>query len=92
MWDGKEIYLENSFEVSEMGLISFDCGYDLEINEWVWGFVVGVFYFVWWQSFVDEVSFQLVLILLFFGGNRQIVLEMSVKIIVIQKMIVLIWL
>lgn len=57
MRDGKETYLENSFEVSETGLISLDRGYDPETNERVWGSVAGAFHFVRWQSFADEVSF-----------------------------------
>lgn len=55
--DGKETYLENSFEVSDAGLISLDRGYDPETDERVWGSVAGAFEFVRWQSFADEVWF-----------------------------------
>jgi len=55
--DGKETYLENSFEVSEAGLISLDRGYDPETHERVWGSVAGAFEFVRWGNFADEVLF-----------------------------------
>jgi hypothetical protein len=55
--DGKETYLENSFEVSEAGLISLDRGYDPVTNERVWGSIAGPFEFVRWGSFADEVLF-----------------------------------
>jgi hypothetical protein len=55
--NGKETYLENSFEVSETGLVSLDRGYDPETNERVWGSVAGAFEFVRWDSFADEVLF-----------------------------------
>lgn len=57
MRDGKETYLENSFEVSDTGLISLDRGYDPVTNERVWGSVAGAFHFVRWHSFADEVNF-----------------------------------
>ncbi len=50
-------YLENSFEVSEEGLISLDRGYDLETDELVWGSIAGAFHFRRWASFADEVDF-----------------------------------
>ncbi len=55
--NGKETYLENSFEVDEHQLISLDRGLDLETNELVWGSVAGAFQFVRRQSFADEVTF-----------------------------------
>ena len=55
--DGKETYLENSFEVSEVGLTSLDRGYDPETHERVWGSVAGAFEFVRWANFADEVLF-----------------------------------
>ena len=57
MRDGKETYLENSFEVSEAGLMSLDRGYDPETHERVWGSVAGAFEFVRWHNFADEVWF-----------------------------------
>jgi hypothetical protein len=55
--DGKETYLDNSFEVSEAGLISLDRGYDPTTNELVWGSIAGAFQFQRWASFADEVQF-----------------------------------
>lgn len=57
MRDGKETYLDNSFEVSEQGLISLDRGYDPQTQELVWGSVAGPFHFVRWASYADEVNF-----------------------------------
>ena len=55
--DGKETYLDNSFEVSEAGLISLDRGYDPTTDELVWGSIAGAFQFQRWASFADEVQF-----------------------------------
>ena len=56
--NGKETYLESSFEISETGLISLDRGYDLETNERVWGSVAGAFEFERWESYAAEVIGQ----------------------------------
>lgn len=55
--DGQETYLDNSFEVSEQGLISLDRGYDPQTHELVWGSVAGPFHFVRWANYADEVNF-----------------------------------
>lgn len=55
--NGKETYLENSFEVDEHQLISLDRGFDPQTHELVWGSVAGAFHFVRWNSFADEVNF-----------------------------------
>ncbi|MGB5769251.1 MAG: chromophore lyase CpcT/CpeT [Crocosphaera sp.] len=55
--NGKETYLENSFEVNDHQLISLDRGYDPMTNELVWGSVAGAFHFNRRQSFADEVEF-----------------------------------
>jgi CpeT/CpcT family (DUF1001) len=54
--NGQMTYLDNEFEISEQGLISFDRGRDLETDELAWGSVAGPFEFVRWQSFADEVT------------------------------------
>ncbi|MBJ7900266.1 MAG: chorismate-binding protein [Cyanobacteria bacterium RI_101] len=56
--DGKETYLDNSFEVSEGGLVSLDRGYDPQTDELVWGSVAGAFHFQRRVSFADEVNFS----------------------------------
>ncbi len=55
--NGRETYLDNSFEVDETQLISFDRGLDPQTDEHVWGSVAGPFQFVRWTSFADEVEF-----------------------------------
>ncbi len=52
---GKITYLDNSFEITNNQLISYDRGRDPETDELVWGSVAGPFEFVPTQSFADEV-------------------------------------
>jgi hypothetical protein len=51
----RETYLDNSFDVSEDKLISFDRGLDPITDEQVWGSVAGPFEFERRTSFADEV-------------------------------------
>ena len=53
---GKETYLDNSFEIDEKKLISYDRGLDPQTDEQVWGSVAGPFHFTRWTSFADEVD------------------------------------
>jgi len=53
---GKKTYLDNSFEIDQEKLISYDLGRDLETDEMVWGSVAGPFYFTPRSSFADEVE------------------------------------
>ena len=53
---GQKTYLDNSFEIDEQKLISFDRGFDPETDEMVWGSIAGPFHFVRTQSFADEVA------------------------------------
>ncbi len=55
--NGKETYLDNSFEIDDQKLISLDRGYDPITDELVWGSVAGAFHFKRRQSFADEVEF-----------------------------------
>ncbi|GBF87011.1 chromophore lyase CpcT/CpeT [Aphanothece sacrum FPU3] len=43
--NGKETYLDNSFEIDEHQLISFDRGLDRETDELVWGSIAGAISF-----------------------------------------------
>ncbi|MBD2393856.1 chromophore lyase CpcT/CpeT [Cyanobacterium aponinum AL20118] len=52
---GKESYLDNSFEIDEGKLISFDRGRDLVTDELLWGSVAGPFHFTRIESFAHEV-------------------------------------
>jgi hypothetical protein len=52
---GKESYLDNSFEINEEKLISFDRGRDPITDELLWGSVAGPFDFRRVQSFANEV-------------------------------------
>lgn len=52
---GKVTYLDNSFEITENKLISYDRGRDPETDELVWGSVAGPFEFFPTQSFAAEV-------------------------------------
>jgi CpeT/CpcT family (DUF1001) len=54
--NGQTTYLDNEFDISEQGLISFDRGRDLETGELIWGSIAGPFRFVRWQSFADEIQ------------------------------------
>jgi hypothetical protein len=53
--NGKITYLDNSFEIDENKLISYDIGRDPETDDLVWGSVAGPFCFKRWASFADEV-------------------------------------
>lgn len=53
---GKTTYLDNEFEVSEEGMLSWDRGRDPETNEQLWGTLAGPFQFRRRVSFQDEVS------------------------------------
>lgn len=53
---GKESYLDNSFEIDQQKLISFDRGRDLVTDELLWGSVAGPFHFTRVQSFAHEVE------------------------------------
>ncbi|MGL5034576.1 MAG: chromophore lyase CpcT/CpeT [Microcystaceae cyanobacterium] len=55
--DGKETYLDNSFEIDSNQLISLDRGYDPITDELVWGSIAGAFHFVRWADFSHEVEF-----------------------------------
>lgn len=55
---GRITYLDNSFEINEDKLISFDIGRDPETDELVWGSVAGPFEFVRWHNFRDEVKIE----------------------------------
>jgi hypothetical protein len=52
----KVTYLDNRFEVSEQGLISFDRGLDPETDELVWGSIAGPFEFSRRTSFAGEIE------------------------------------
>ena len=52
---GKQSYLDNSFEIDEQQLISFDRGRDPETDELLWGSVAGPFHFSRITSFADEI-------------------------------------
>lgn len=54
--NGKETYLDSSFEVDEHQLISLDRGRDPSTDELVWGSIAGAFNFVRWESFAHEVQ------------------------------------
>lgn len=53
--NGRQTYLQSTFEVSEAGLKSLDRGYDPETDEHVWGAIAGPFEFVRWANFSAEV-------------------------------------
>jgi hypothetical protein len=54
--NGKETYLDSTFEIDQDKFISRDRGRDPETDEPIWGSVAGAFYFVRWASFADEVK------------------------------------
>lgn len=54
--NGKQTYLDSSFEIDEEKFISRDRGRDPETDEHIWGSVAGPFYFVRWASFAGEVK------------------------------------
>jgi hypothetical protein len=53
---GKVTYLDNSFEINEHQLISYDRGRDPQTDELVWGSVAGPFEFSPLKSFAAEVK------------------------------------
>jgi hypothetical protein len=53
---GKVTYLDNSFEITNKQLISYDRGRDPETDELVWGSIAGPFEFFPIQSFADEIN------------------------------------
>ena len=52
---GKESYLDNSFEIDQEKLISFDRGRDLVTDELLWGSIAGPFHFTRINDFSNEV-------------------------------------
>ena len=52
---GKITYLDNSFEITDNKLTSYDRGRDPETDELVWGSIAGPFEFFPLQSFAQEV-------------------------------------
>jgi CpeT/CpcT family (DUF1001) len=56
--NGKETYLDNSFEISPQQLISLDRGRDIETDEHVWGSIAGPFEFAQKVSFADELRIE----------------------------------
>ena len=53
---GKITYLDNSFEITDSKLTSYDRGRDPETDELVWGSIAGPFEFFSTQSFAEEVT------------------------------------
>ena len=51
---GRITYLDNSFEIDQEKLISYDRGRDPETDELVWGSIAGPFEFTPVQRFADE--------------------------------------
>lgn len=54
--NGKDTYLDNSFEIDAHKLISLDRGRDIVTDEHVWGSIAGPFEFSQTASFADEVQ------------------------------------
>ncbi len=52
---GKITYLDNSFEITDNKLTSYDRGRDPETDELIWGSIAGPFEFFPLQSFAEEV-------------------------------------
>ena len=52
---GKITYLDNSFEITDSKLTSYDRGRDPETDELVWGSIAGPFEFFPIQSFAEEI-------------------------------------
>ena len=52
---GKITYLDNSFEITDCKLTSYDRGRDPETDELIWGSIAGPFEFFPLQSFAEEV-------------------------------------
>lgn len=55
---GKITYLDNSFEINQEKLISYDRGLDPETDEQVWGSIAGPFHFKQTMSFAEEMLEQ----------------------------------
>ena len=53
---GRVTYLDNSFEITDKKLTSYDRGRDPETDELVWGSIAGPFEFFPTASFADEVA------------------------------------
>ena len=53
---GRITYLDNSFEITDSKLTSYDRGRDPETDELVWGSIAGPFEFFSIQSFAEEVT------------------------------------
>ena len=53
---GKITYLDNSFEITNSKLISYDRGRDPETDELIWGSIAGPFEFTPVESFAEEVG------------------------------------
>ena len=53
---GRITYLDNSFEITDSKLTSYDRGRDPETDELVWGSIAGPFEFFPTQSFAEEVT------------------------------------
>ena len=53
---GKITYLDNSFEITDNKLISYDRGRDPETDELIWGSIAGPFEFFPVRSFAEEVT------------------------------------
>jgi hypothetical protein len=54
--NGRDTYLDNSFEIEPNKLISLDRGRDIETDEHVWGSIAGPFEFTQTVSFADEIE------------------------------------
>ncbi|MGB3614730.1 MAG: chromophore lyase CpcT/CpeT [Elainellaceae cyanobacterium] len=54
--NGRDTYLDMTFEIDEGMLVSLDRGRDPDTDEQVWGSVAGPFQFVRRHSFADEVT------------------------------------
>jgi hypothetical protein len=54
--NGKNTYLNSTFEIDEHQFTSHDRGFDPETDEHIWGSVAGPFHFVRWANFADEVQ------------------------------------
>ena len=54
--NGKITYLDNSFEITDNRLISYDRGRDPETDELIWGSIAGPFEFSQVASFASEVD------------------------------------
>ena len=53
---GRTTYLDNSFEITDSKLTSYDRGRDPDTDELIWGSIAGPFEFFPTQSFAEEVT------------------------------------